>query len=426
MKKIIVFSIMVAMFLALVSCNNGTTSQTKKVVQLTGTVNIWTSAEDEAMLSEGAAEFNKLNPKVKINIKTMDTNSEASALTSAIQNKSDLPDIITMNTYNCGHFIDKFQNYLLDVSSISGFKSDSFVKSSINNGYINNKYYAIPWYVSPTYVVYREDLLGSYGIKAEDIKTWDDIVDLEGSKIKQTGKGIFPLSYFKSGTYYLDAYNELAINYFDKNNKATLLNDDSMKVYNTINNMYFNNVFYDDSKDGNEINSFVKGDTLGLVCDLKTLKDIESKYENLKGKLDVEKLPGFEPGGNRDVIGSGSNILTLKGSSNNKAAIVFMKYLSMNSKYALTEFNNFGRLSAYNNLYKEQSYFSTDGYYGNKSLGRIAIDEANGARDVEYPKKFQFIETSIANAITDCALNKKSLSDSITAIQNNLNTATSN
>lgn len=401
-----------------VSCSK--TTETTKVNTLKGKVNIWTSKYDESALMDAIALFKKQHPDVQINVTAMDSSALETNFSAKPQDKNTLPDLVTMNIFDNQKFLDKFSSKFLEVSSLSKFKKDSFVGGQISNGTISNKIYSLPWYENPIFIIYREDLLKASNFKAEDIKTWNQYKDIGASIFTSTGKGMLSMDYFNNGDIYNYGYNELGISYYDKDSKVNLLTDYNNRLCNTINNMYINKVFFDDSKNCDKTNSFIKGNTMSLISDLSTIKDIENRHPNLKGKLIVEKLPAFEEGGNRNAISYGSNIMALKATANNGAALEFMEFLSMNSEYALNEYNKFGNMTSNETLYTDKTYYKQDNFYLDKSLGRIAVDEVEGLRDVYYPKDFDKIRDSIVNSIIDCSTNNKNLTESITNLQNNL------
>lgn len=415
-KKVLLVCIILIMASSVIACNKPKQEQ-KKPAELKGKVTIWVLNEDESVLTYAAGMFQKKNPKVKIDVVSKAGSDLETNFTEAVQNKSKLPDIVTLNDYSISKFINKNENELLEVSAVSGFNKEMFISEQIHNATVKNKIYALPWYVKPMVIVYRNDLLKTLNVNSEDIKTWEQFSDIWKDKFASSGKGMLSLSCLKSGVLYNAGVNQLGINYLNDSGKIDLLSKSNIKPADNFYSMYQSKIFYDDSKDGGELESFVKGNVLSLICDVNTLSNIEKKYPALKGKLDVEKLPAFEEGGNRDVISYGTNLLASKTTVNNKAAVDFMKFLTMDAGFASDQFKKYGYVTSNSRLWNNQPYFNKNTFYNNESLGRIAVDEAQGLKDVQYPEDFGIINDSVLKNLVDSSINNKSLNDSMLNFQ---------
>lgn len=421
-KNFIIGCIIVIMAASMISC--GKNNEKKEVKELSGKINIWVPKDEEAVLTYAATAFKQKNPQVQINITVLNSDEVDKNLSSAIEKNEKLPDIITSEDVNLPIIIKKYQKKLLDVSSISGFKKSAFNTSQINNATLNNKLYAMPWYTDPLFIVYREDLFNALNIKSEDIKTWQQFNDIGKDKFIPNGKYMLPLNSFKNSLLYSAGLKQLAVNYLNKDGKVDLLYNFNNKPAITFYNLYQNKLFYDESKDNGEINSFINGNIVSLLCDINTLNGIESKYPNLKGKLNIEKLPSFEEGGNRDTISSGTNIVALKAVANNEAAMEFIKYLTMNTSNATDEFKKYGYISSNKDILTDSIFYKKSEFYNKKSIGNMAIDEMLGLKNINYSENFAKIRDNMLNELVQNATSNTSLNDSVLKLQENIDNNT--
>lgn len=410
-KNVILGVIVLILASSIIACDKP--KEEKKVVELNGKITVWVSKEDDSVLIYAASLFMKKHPKVKIEIEAKAGSEFDKNFADAKQAKQKLPDIITLNDINVAKFINKHENQLMEVSSVSGFSKDAYISGQITNSSVKNKIYALPWYVNPTVAVYREDLLKASNLKSEDIKTWEQYNDIGKDKYVSNGKGMLALSSLKDGELYNAGLSQLGINYYDENGKLDLLNKTNIRPAAVYYDMYQSKIFYDDSKDGGELQAFSNGNVISLLCDINTLYNIEKKYPALSGKLDVEKLPAFEEGGNRNAISYGTNILAMKGTVNNKAAVEFMKFLTMDGSLAAEEFKKYGYIASDSRLWENDAYFKKSAFYGNEALGKITVDVAEGLKDVKYSEDYETINTSMLSSLVDSATSNKSLNDSI-------------
>lgn len=422
-KKLFVFCIIFIMSVSMVSC--GKASEPKKVSEISGKINIWATKDQETVLNDEANTFKQKNGKVKINITVFNNSDDIDKAILAVADKSeDLPDMITSQDIDLHKIVDKYEKNLLEVSSISGFKKTSFSSSQIYNDTVNDKIYAIPWYTDPLFMVYREDIFNALGVKSEDIKTWQEFSDVGKDKFISNSKYMLALNSFRNSMLYNAGLNQLSVNYYNKDGKLDLLNNSNIKPAVNFYNIYQNKLFYDESKGNGEINSFLNGNTVALLSNIKTLTEIETKYPELKGKLNVEKLPAFEEGGNRNVIGCGTDIVPFKVAANNSAAIEFIKYLTMDKSNAVNEFKKYSYIASNIDIMTDTVFYKKSEFYNKKSIGQMAIDEVAGLRKVTYSKDFGKIRGYMLNTLVDSAVNNKSLNDSVLNLQKSLNNDT--
>ncbi len=423
MRKITTILILIIMSISVSSC----TQNTKQVTNndnsvLKGEVTIWASNRDATLLNDEAKLFKKKNPKVDVNIEVSDINTIEDKLSKNLKDKSKLPDIMTLEDKDVPTIVDKFKDNLLDAASTSVFKSNGYIKYQIYNSTYNGKVYAFPWYVDPVFMVYREDILEGLNIKSEDIKYWSQYLNVGANPaVKAAGKGMLSIDYFNNSVLYNIGIHQLGINYFNSSDKVDLEN--SIKPAQLLQDSYNSKILYDDSKCGGKLNAFANGNTMSLACDLSTLYDIQNKYPGLNGKLNVEKMPAFEPGGNRAVVEFGENIIGLKNASQNKAAMAFIKYVTTDDENSSLEFEKYGYVTSNVSAYDNIKLYNTSSFYKNQSLGRIAIDQVNGLPDVKYNKYFTQIRDTLQNTIISSSVSNGDLKQNIYNVQNNFETS---
>ncbi|AGK95363.1 ABC transporter substrate-binding protein [Clostridium pasteurianum] len=418
MKKIIIILVVVFMSMSLVSCD--TKSKNSSVEEIKGKVNIWTTDANEALINDAMVLFKKKYPHVYVNISTLAEDKLEDNLSNSLKEKVNLPDIVVVRDKNVPVIINKFEGSFLDASSISQFNKDIFIKNQINNNTYKNKVYAVPLYVEPTFMLYREDILGGLNIKSEDIKTWQQYIDIGVNPVKSNGKLMLSSDYFNNGAIYDLALRQLGVSYFNKDKKIDLLNEKAVKAADLLNNIYNSKISQDDKESTDKIQSFVRGDTVSLLCNLSTMYNIQNKYPDLSGKLKAQKIPAFEQGGNRDNINFGDNLMLLKTSENNSAALEFTKFLSSNEELSAYEYTRYGFMSSNINSYSDDSFYKKNIFYNNENIGRMAIDEILGLRNMQYSYNFNIIRNKVLQTIIDTSINGKPLNDSLYNLQTSL------
>ncbi|SMC28830.1 ABC-type glycerol-3-phosphate transport system, substrate-binding protein [Clostridium acidisoli DSM 12555] len=422
MRRMLIIGMLAISSVWITSCkqNKQEITSNNKPNELSGKVNVWGSTRDSELLGKEVAIFKKKYPKVEINVTNSDINSIKDNLSKNLKNKTDVPDIISLEDTDVPSMVKSFKDNLIDAENVSDFKSDSYIKYQIYNSTYGNKIYAFPWYVDPVFVAYRQDILGTLNVKSGDIKYWSEYLNVGTGPVKAAGKAMLSMDYFNNSRLYNIGMRQLGLNYFDDNDKLDL--EDSIKPSELVVNSYNNKILYDDSKKLSDVQNFGDGNTLSIVSDLSTLRDIENKYTNLKGKINVEKMPAFEAGGNRDVVEFGENLMALKNASKNKAAMEFIRFLTTSDENDSLLFDNYGYLTSNTLKYANIKFYNTDSFY-NKKLGKIAINESNNLVNVKYNEYFLQIKDMVQNATIDSATSNKDLKQNIYSVQNTIETS---
>lgn len=422
MRRMLIIGMLAISSVWITSCkqNKQEITSNNKPNELSGKVNVWGSTRDSELLSKEVAIFKKKYPKVEINVTNSDINSIKDNLSKNLKDKTDVPDIISLEDTDVPSMVKSFKDNLIDAESVSDFKSDSYIKYQIYNSTYGNNIYAFPWYVDPVFMAYRQDILGTLNVKSGDIKYWSEYLNVGTGPVKAAGKAMISMDYFNNSRLYNIGMRQLGLNYFDDNDKLDL--EDSIKPSELVVNAYNNKILYDDSKKLSDVQNFGDGNTLSIVSDLSTLRDIENKYTNLKGKINVEKMPAFEAGGNRDVVEFGENLMALKNAYKNKAAMEFIKFLTTSDENDSLLFDNYGYLTSNTLKYSNIKFYNTDSFY-NKKLGKIAINESSNLVNVKYNEYFLQIKDMVQNATKDSATSNKDLKQNIYSVQNTIETS---
>lgn len=422
MRRMLIIGMLAISSVWITSCkqNKQEITSNNKPNELSGKVSVWGSTRDSELLSKEVAIFKKKYPKVEINVTNSDINSIKDNLSKNLKDKTDVPDIISLEDTDVPSMVKSFKDNLIDAENVSDFKSDSYIKYQIYNSTYGNNIYAFPWYVDPVFMAYRQDILGTLNVKSDDIKYWSEYLNVGTGPVKAAGKAMLSMDYFNNSRLYNIGMRQLGLNYFNDNDKLDL--EDSIKPSELVVNAYNNKILYDDSKKLSDVQNFGDGNTLSIVSDLSTLRDIENKYTNLKGKINVEKMPAFEAGGNRDVVEFGENLMALKNAYKNKAAMEFIKFLTTSDENDSLLFDNYGYLTSNTLKYSNIKFYNTDSFY-NKKLGKIAINESNNLVNVKYNEYFLQIKDMVQNATKDSATSNKDLKQNIYSVQNTIETS---
>lgn len=150
------------------------------------TIRMWTFLDPaktsgrEIALKNIIAEFEKNNPGIRVRVEPQ-IFSELMSKFLAANGAGTAPDIVWVNTENMGALANSGAGADLEQLFIKSWPKDQvddfFVRAGWDAGLKDGKRYAVPLFHASTSLFYRKDLFAAAGIKAEDIRTWDDLAE---------------------------------------------------------------------------------------------------------------------------------------------------------------------------------------------------------------------------------------------------------
>lgn len=145
----------------------------------TGTVTMWTMGSEADALKPLIAQFEKLNPDVKINLTAVPWSAGHSKLQTAIAGGA-TPDISMIGS----SWMSEFAPALATVPS--NFSATDFFPGTIEGTTVDKRWAAVPWYADVPMLYYRTDLAKQAGWDRAP-KTWDEVQSLAADYRSKAG-----------------------------------------------------------------------------------------------------------------------------------------------------------------------------------------------------------------------------------------------
>jgi multiple sugar transport system substrate-binding protein len=376
------------------ACGNSNNFSNKQNI-LEGKITVVTDAKYIPQLTLASNNFKKLNPKVEINIKSQDD------IHSNIENlsKNKNIDVLNVEDTEAQYIIGKSNGNLLDVTNdISAYK-DRFSKSKMDNLNFKGKVYGFPWSSSPKILLYNKELFEKEGINVDDIKTWNDYVDI-GNKIKaDTGKKLTANIQDKSNNLYIILANELGTSYFNSSNNIDFGDKKWERVLSIVKLLYSGNLISDSKSYIDAVNSLKDGEIVSLIANPASINYLMSRFPKEKGKWAVAKLPAFESGGNEDSSVGGLDLLINKSTKNIKLSKEFTKFVATNEYTQMEELKNYGVFPAFSDVYNLVEFNKVIDYFGSR-VWYIFSSSEEGALGIEYTPYFPYIDKATKNTFS--------------------------
>ncbi len=414
--KVLTMAVLITILTTAVSCKkNDNTS--KDTDDLQGKITIITDKKHEQSLNIAVENFEKLHKKVNVSLKVED--NLYGKFEESVKSKDKTIDLITMDDAYVQYYLSKWPKAFLDVSDDMGNYSGKVPKDKIDNLTEKNKVYGFPWSVSPKVILYRKDILLSEGINVDDIKTWNDYIDMGKKVSKDTGKKVLANVEDENNDIYLLLANQLGISYFNKDNKLNFNDKEWIKVVDTAKNLYSQGTICDYNSREDIINAAQQEEIVSFIADPYSISYFAKNVPNQKGKWGAIKLPAFEAGGNRDISLGGCNLMINSMSSNTKLSKEFVKFTINSENVAVESMKKCGDFSAINSIYNLVEFNVNEDYF-NLRVWDLFGNVEKGSYPIIYTPYFFTTRETAKDTLSQSNLGSKDTKTVLDSLQSDV------
>ncbi|MEQ8197262.1 MAG: ABC transporter substrate-binding protein [Clostridiaceae bacterium] len=329
--------------------------------QLTGSIIIWASKENFRYLNDSAKEFMNTNKKVTITVKEK-SEDEVINYMEAGNASLESPSVVTINSRDLRNLNDAGKSKINDAGDIMNEYGKNFNSWRINEVTINNDVLAVPLENDPVFLFFRKDILEEYGYKAENIRTWKELLDISRD-IKNRSQGTVSL-----------------FNYSD----ITLESIKNIMFYQQIEADKVNEII-DTIKNDNLMG---KGAVIAHVATKDNYKTIIDEYP--ENSLTAAMLPSLEIGGNRAAVMDGEDVAIIKNSNEtNELAISFITF-SVSNQTLMEKYLKESDFFPSSTAFYKNSIIDTDfSKVNNEKIWSLMVNICNRNNAVQDYKKLE-------------------------------------
>lgn len=420
MTKVLALAMTATMAVSLVLTGCGGKKKDSKEKVLT----VWAWDVALMQLQDAAEVYQKDHPDVKFEFEEMGTDQIYKKLSTSLATGNGIGDIIAIEGDVLPGYADKFPEGFLDVAD--AVNADEFLASKVSEVTYKDKVHAFPWDAGPVGMFYRTDYFEQAGVKAEDIKTWDDLVEA-GKKVEaacKTPKGdpvkMIPVDPKKSSLYSL-IRNQFGIGVFDESGKPQVDSKESVAAMTMAAKVYDSGIALN-YNGWDEYEQTVLNESVACIPEavwmIGTIKD---KGPQTEGKWSVMPLPKVE-GGQYECSNGGSNLTINAKTDFPEEAKDFCKFAMTDTKLQAAGFENYGLYPSYIPSYEEEVFKKGDAFFGEGNVYELFIE--NGQKVAEIPISPNSLEASdsIGSAVSKIFLNGEDVEKTMKDLQAELET----
>ncbi|KMM36887.1 ABC transporter substrate-binding protein [Guptibacillus hwajinpoensis] len=418
MKKVTgLVSMLLVLSMFLAACGN---SETGGEAGDSNKVTAWAWNINVPVLEEAAKKFKEENPDFELEVVEMGTDDVYSKLTTGLQaGGKGLPDIVLVEDDRVQGYMNAFPDAFVNVSD-KGFDEmkDSFPSYKTELLSKDGAMYGFPFDGGPTGVFYRTDIFEEAGVKAEDIKTWDDYIEAGKTIKEKTDKAMIGLDLNGDDGLYRMMLNQQGTFYFNEDKDVALTSEESkqaMEVQQTLNEegLVKETVGWDAW-----ISAMVGGDVATAPSGAWLYGSITQQGKDTSGNWGMIQLPAFEEGGNRASNLGGSNYMIPSASANADLAYDFMEFFSTNEDVQLSAMEG-GLFPSLNTIYDNEAFTKEVEFFNNQPIWNLLASEMENIPAVNYTGDYAVAKDEAVKAQSEIA-NGKAIDEALKASEERL------
>jgi len=193
--------------------------------------------------------------------------------------------------------------------------------------------------------------------------------------------------------------NQLNLDYIDEELKSTIDSDESKEILKLLKRFYEEGIIKVYDNNDELLNGANKGEVFSFLARSTDLQILQNQWK--ENAWEVMKAPSFEPGGNRDMVVYGGNVVLMKTAKQKEIASKFMVYMTTNKEVLLEAMVKLYTMPDYKPIYKNEIFDKEVEYINNKKIYSFYESILKNATPREYNGKYSEIDNYLKeNLIT--------------------------
>jgi lactose/L-arabinose transport system substrate-binding protein len=376
MKKLLSYLLVFSLSFGVSACKyDEDKNEVSEKQALKGSIEIWTAGVSGSLIDFHLKKFKENNEQVTVKNTFIDEDKLNDKILESLISAKPLPDIYLFSG-KAAEEIKAYKSHFSDLGTESEVLQDKYINSNFTPIVTESNIIGIPWTVQPVVMFYRTDLFDKYGIKVEDIRTWEDYI-LAGTAVQVKTKGkvkMLPININSQEKFADLIHNEFIGTNSDLNLQPDSIMDNEVKALDVVNRMKEANILYD-VKDLEQVVSAVeKNEVLSVISSSDFIGTMKEKLKAQSGKWSISDIPSFETGGNTAVIEQSSYIALDKEAIDNKIVMEFLQSIVNDKELEKFLIVEKGIFPGGSHLYNEAFMDEKDVYFNNVKVWRFLAE----------------------------------------------------
>lgn len=287
-----------------------------------------------------AEEFNNSHPDIDFvfNTQTFPWDQMHDKLNIALQTGMGAPDVVDIEISKLATILSREETGLLGLNSLVDDYKDDLVMARFTPYTKDDVIYGIPTHIGTGVIFYNKALFEEAGVSVDEIKTWDDYVEV-GKKLTKDTDGDGDIDQWMSPVCNASAWpfhmmaRQLGSDLFDENGDLVIDRQENVKVLEFMQDLVYKHKIgkivghYEEPTFHDAMN---KG-TFASLLPMPSwhMSRFTQFTPELSGDIVVRPIPAWTEGGPRSAMGGGTMTSITEGAKNIEVAREFLAYAKM-------------------------------------------------------------------------------------------------
>ncbi len=370
---------------------------------------MWTFVDAHAEFYQmKVAEWNDAYPDRAISLDTqvLPFNQMHDKLNIALQTGMGAPDLVDIEIGKFPGILASNTDGLVDLTSVIDEYRDEIVEArTAPYSSFDNKVYGIPTHMGTYLMYYNVELFEEAGVSIDDIKTWDDYIEV-GKKITQDTDGDGKVDQYMLAVPNAEASSfdgmsrQLGSNYFDENGNVVLDREENVKALQYLQDFVYKHEIADVVTDFHEQHFFDalnKGKFASIFMPQWYMIRFTEFMPDLEGKIRVRPLPAWPSGGTLSTMGGGTGTAITKQANSIEIAKDFLAFAKLTREAGVQIWTELGFDPIIMDAYNDESFTQRFPYFGDEKV-MVTIKELQSEIQPLY---FSELLTKLRNLLNE-------------------------
>lgn len=287
-----------------------------------------------------AEEFNELNSDIdfKLDTQTFPWDQMHDKLNIALQTGIGAPDVVDIEISKLATILSRKDTGLLELNSLVDEYKDDLVQARFTPYSRDGVIFGIPTHIGTGVIFYNKALFDEAGVSVDDIKTWDDYVEV-GKKLTKDTDGDGKIDQWMSPVCNASAWpfhmmaRQLGSDLFDEDGNLVIDRAENVKVLEFMQDLVYKHEIgnivghYEEPTFHDAMNKGTYASLLPMPS--WHMSRFTQFTPELSGDILVRPIPSWTEGGSRSAMGGGTMTSITEGAKNIDVAKEFLAFAKM-------------------------------------------------------------------------------------------------
>ncbi|MFQ4149846.1 sugar ABC transporter substrate-binding protein [Arthrobacter sp. LAPM80] len=391
---------------------------------VTGQITVWSWDVAATALKRLASSYTKEHPGTTINVVDIGYDNAYDKMSVALQAKSGLPDVVTVETDHMPAYIHQFPKAFTDLTPLVGDAKSEFDPSKVSaSSNSDGQLLSMPWDSGTVALYVRTDYFKAAGVDPHQLATWDDLISA-GEKVKAaTGHALISTD-LSTGSLFQMLLQQQGQGIFTPEGGINLTSPAAVKALTLIKTMNDKGLLDNVKGWDGRVTATKNGKTAVMPSAVWWIGTLTGEMPELAGKFTVVPLPAFTSGGTQTSNDGGSTLAVPAQAKNPQLAGSFVKFMLANKDNQVSMMKDEGLFPSYLPALNAPLFHEPQAYFGGEKVYELFAAQTTKIPSITYTSDNAKAGDIVSNAVVASVLNHQDPAAALQSAAEQIATAT--